>query len=107
MDVDVSYVFLKFINFLHYFIVISYFFLIFVVKYFYDDSKAIEIVKSIDQFYKMMIGLLFIFLSFPYFFNKAILPFYKDDIIKLMFPAGFIILSTINIQDLIKIKSNL
>ena len=95
---DIKLLLLNLLHFTHYFIIITYLLLIFGIKYFYAP-KRVEYIKVIDAFYRLIIGVLFVALSFPIIFTDIGTSKYKEELIRLMFPAGLIILSTVKYSD--------
>ena len=92
---------------IHYFLFATYLLLLFGIKYFYDDSEAGKYTKSLDTIFKLSIGLLLISFAFPVVAIDIASPKYKEGIIKLMIPAGLVVLTSIKMEDIRQILDTL
>ncbi len=91
---------LEIVYYMYYFLFIAYIMIRISIRFrSANTEKAKSYVKVVDMFFKFCIGILLISMSFPVVFIDLSEPKYKKGIVRVMWIAGFIVLSTIKFDD--------
>tara|TARA_B100000614_G_scaffold64850_1_gene57431 strand:+ start:7187 stop:7537 length:351 start_codon:yes stop_codon:yes gene_type:complete len=91
---------LEIVYYMYYFLFIAYIMIRISIRFRSSNTeKAKSYIKVVDMFFKFFIGILLISMSFPVVFIDLSEPKYKKGIVRVMWIAGFIVLSTIKFDD--------